>query len=191
MSSLTSVVPLSQAAPFAIYNGPRTGDAFLEWNLSDRSRARKKKQMRRRTPQSLAGIGFTEVGSPCGMGQMVSLPSALQSFASTAIPALELSTQLTGPIVIDKPFTSSGRPRAQAEGGTFAQTLLPFLKPALYARIPGGGKITLYEPNGPPTDYSGQIALAIGVALATAGLIGAWIGKRMLCETKSNPKRKR
>lgn len=203
MSSLVTTAPQSAASPYGIYGGPRVGDEFLEWNIGQikariarelNSTALARRRDRNTLPRQQARPGTgngalavtTTVDS--SMGQL-GLPSLLKSIAGEAVTAIELNTQLTGPIIVQKPFAdSANRPPAQVEGSSFAKSLLPFLKPAMYAYTPAG-KLVVYQPYGAPEDYSTMIGLTLGGAMVVAAGVGMWLGKRALCGSRKNPRK--
>jgi membrane protease YdiL (CAAX protease family) len=148
--------------------------------------------------QALAPV--VEEEAPVGLGQLTipgltnsagGLPGALRSVAGEAVQSIEISTQITGPIVVDRPLAPSAeRPPARQGGSPLAQWLMPILKPAVYATTPAG-RVTVYEQYGKPTDYSAIIGVSIGVALARArlsparSLAGRCSARRQSSQTRS------
>ena len=178
MSSLVTTGPQSWTRPYAIYNGPRTGDAFLEWN-----------QMGQITyVDPPADMEFLYgLGRLYDMGQLEKLFGAASNVFGEAVESIELRSQVTPPVVIERPFAPPGqRPPAQAQGGTpFTRLLLDkAAKPAMYIKLKGGVVYPI-EPYGRPTeDYTGYLIGGVLVTLAVGGLIGAKLGQWMLCPKK-------
>lgn len=174
MSSLVTTGPKSWTRPFAIYDGPRTGDAFLEWNMG---------QIIWTEPPAELDVLYG-LGQLWGMGQIDKLFGAATSLFGDAVESIEFRSQVTPPIVIDKPFAPAGqRPPAKLEGGTpLTKVILDkAAKPAMYINLKGG---TVYpiEPYGRPTeDYTLYIVGGAVAALAVGTLVGAKLGQWLLC----------
>lgn len=115
-----------------------------------------------------------------GMGQALpALLNAASGLANEAVQSVEIRTQLTPPIVIDRPFAAN-RSVQQAQGNPVSAALRKILKPAIYVKTPGG--VLPVEPDGPPADYSTAFAIGLGVATGLTLWAGAKIGQKLLCK---------
>ncbi len=175
MSSLVTTGPKSWTRPYAIYNGPRTGDAFLEWN-----------QMGQITyVDPPADMEFLYgLGQLYGMGQLDKLFGAAQNVFGDAVESIEFRSQVTPPVVITKPFAPAGqRPPAQVTGGSQVSQIVldKAAKPAVYIRMKGG-LVYPIEPYGKPTeDYTGFMIGGTVAVLAVGGIIGIKLGQWLFC----------
>ena len=178
MSSLITTGPQSWTRPYAIYNGPRTGDEFLEWN-----------QMGQITfvdpPKDLEFL--FGLGRLYDMGQIDQLFGAATNAFGSAVESIEFRSQVTPPIIINQPLAPAGqRPAPQVQGGTPLTTIIldKAAKPAMYIHLKGG-IVYPVEPYGKPTeDYTGLMIGGIGVTLAIGALVGIKIGQFFFCSKK-------
>lgn len=130
---------------------------------------------------NLAGaFGQVALLPSSGMGQALpALLNAASGLANEAVQSVEIRTQLTPPIVIDRPFAAN-RSVQQAAGNPASAALRKLLKAAIYVRTPGG--VLPIEPDGPPADYSTAFAIGLGVATGLTLWAGVKIGQKMFCK---------
>lgn len=172
MSSLVEVTNKSYRNPYAIYDGPRVGDEFLEWNMGDAGVAPK--------------VATLQVlGQLANMGQIDQLFGAATRLFGDAVESIQFKSQVTPTITVVRPFsTAPGQKPAQTvEGGTpVGQVVLDrFAKPAVYIRFAGG---TVYpiEPYGAPKDdYTGYIVGGLGLAVGLGMVVGAVAARKVFC----------
>lgn len=117
-----------------------------------------------------------------GMGQIPGLPQLLGAatgVANEVVQSVEIRTQLTPPIVIDRPFAPS-KTVQQPAGNPVSAALRKLLKTSIYVKTPGG--VLPIEPDGPPSDYSTVFAIGLGVTAGLTLWAGAKIGQKLLCK---------
>lgn len=189
MSSLVTTGPKSWTRPYAIYNGPRTGDEFLEWNMRGLGETLQQPQPELQFVDPPAELDVLyAMGQLADMGQVDQLFGAATKLFGDSVEAIEFRSQVTPPIIINRPFsTTPGQPpTSQVQGGTPITAIIldKAAKPAMYVRFTGG---TVYpvEPYGKPTeDYTGLLIGGVGLTLAVGAFIGIKIGQFFFCAKK-------
>ena len=184
MSSLVTTGPKSWTRPYAIYNGPRTGDAFLEWNMGQLQAPQPQLQWTE-PPEDLDVL--YAMGQLWDMGQVDQLFGAATKLFGDSVEAIEFRSQVTPPIVVNKPFApvAPGQsPDSRVQGASPLTTVIlnKAAKPAMYVHLTGG---TVYpvEPYGKPTeDYTGLMLAGAGLTLALGAFIGIKIGQKFFCK---------
>lgn len=188
MSSLVGVTKQGTIAPYAIYNGPRTGDAFLEWNMGSLA------WVSRGSNRGMGDIHYVDppeqldvlygLANYYNMGQVSQLFSAAQSAFGSAVASIEFRSQVSPPIVINQPFATpaAGQP-AQAPQGADPVTAIVMAqaKPAVYIHLTDGTTYPI-EPYGTPSaDYTGYVIMGAGLTVGLGILVGVTIGKKLFC----------
>lgn len=232
--------PQSTLNPIPVYDGPRVGDAFREWNAAMSGLAGRKGSRWRNAQQGQQGPGGAQppqqggddeddamgqvrfVDPPAeldilysmsdwgdgdasdelspeasfGLGQQ-SVPPALgiaQRIIGESIQSIELRSQVTPQVVIDRPFAPGGAAPPQVQGGTPMSRVFMerVAKPAAYIKLAGGAVVPV-EPYGKPTeDYTGYMILGTAAVAAVGVFAGVKIGQLLFCprSAKANQKRK-
>jgi hypothetical protein len=175
MSSLVQVGRKSWANPYGIYDGPRIGDEFLEWNMGD---------VVRRVPTAAV---LNALGELYNMGQLDQLFGAAKNLFGDAVESIEFRSQVTPTVVVNKPFAPQApgapAPQPQIQGGSPASAVFldKFAKPAIYIHLTGGTVLPI-EPYGTPKDdYTGLVIAGVGIAAGIGLFAGISIGKWIFC----------
>lgn len=225
--------PQSALNPIRVYDGPRVGDEFREWNamgqvnfveppaeldilysMSGRKGARwRAGQQQAQGPGGAPpppmeddeedamsdwgdGDASMELSPEAAFG-LAQLPAALgvaQRLAGETIQSIELRSQVTPQVIIDKPFAPSGATPPQVQGGNPMSRVFmeKIAKPAAYIKLVGGAVVPV-EPYGKPTeDYTGLMLLGTAAVAAVGVFTGVKLGQLLFCPkpAKANPKRK-
>ena len=245
MDDLVGSAPQSKLNPIGIYDGPRVGDEFREWNaMAGAGRKHRRLQQAIAAAASPGGpsamlpapggdeddaMGQTtfvdppqdldilygmsgrksrrwtaaqgQGGSPqpqddddamgsgraYGMGQMVNLTgaiaSAAQKLAGDAVESIEFRSQVTPPVLINRPFAPGAPAQPQVQGGTpVSRAFMGIAKPAVYLRLTGGAVVPM-EPYGKPVnDYTGLILLGTAATAAVGVFVGIKLGQKLFCK---------
>lgn len=175
MSSLTTTGPQSLIRPYAIYDGNRTGDAFLEWNMGQNFMTAPPADL-----DVLYGLGRL-----MGMGQVDQLFGAASKLFGDSVESIEFRSQVTPSIVINQPFAPAGqRPPAEVPGANPITKILldKAAKPAIYVRVKGGIVYPI-EPYGAPTQNYTPLIVGAGVLSIIAGaFVGVKLSQKFFCK---------
>ncbi len=195
MSSLVQVVPQDPVSNrFSIYDGSRMGDEFLMWHMGQANGPQKPAS----TPQlpNVPNVFWTEppaeletlygLAQLYDMGQIDALVgSAVQVFGDS-VDSIEFRSQVTPPIIINRPFTPGQKPQPQVQEGTPLTSIVldKAAKPAMYIHLKNGATYPI-EPYGTPTeDYTGYVVAGIGLTLALGLLAGVAVGRKLFCRVE-------
>jgi hypothetical protein len=183
MSSLVQVVPQDPVSNrFSIYDGSRMGDEFLMWHMGQAdSPPSNRKPAASSQLQTLYGLAQLY-----DLGQIDALVGSAVQIFGDSVDSIEFRSQVTPPIVINRPFTPGQKPQPQVQEGTPLTSIIldKAAKPAMYIHLKNGATYPI-EPYGTPTeDFTGYVVAGIGVMLALGLLAGVAVGRRLFCRVE-------